>query len=58
MSMIKKTIVSAVVALGLGTSGALAAGASDTHIEDFDFSFEGPFGAYDVNQLQRGLQVY
>ncbi len=58
MSMIKKLAVSALIALGLSTSGALAAGSGDQHIEDFDFSFEGPFGAYDVNQLQRGLQVY
>lgn len=28
------------------------------HIEDVDFSFEGPFGKYDQFQLQRGLQVY
>ena len=28
------------------------------HIEDVDFSFEGPFGAFDQNQLQRGLQIY
>lgn len=28
------------------------------HIEDIDFSFEGPFGTYDQFQLQRGLQVY
>jgi len=27
-------------------------------IEDIDFSFEGPLGTYDRNQLQRGLQVY
>ena len=26
--------------------------------EDFSFSFEGPFGTFDQNQLQRGLQVY
>ena len=57
MNMIKKHIASALVVLGLGTSGALAAG-GESHVEDFDFSFEGPFGAYDVNQLQRGLQVY
>lgn len=49
-------------ALGFGllvSSGAapvLAAG--DSHVEDFDFSFEGPFGSYDQMQLQRGLQVY
>ena len=27
-------------------------------IEDVDFSFEGPLGTYERNQLQRGLQVY
>ena len=58
MNMIKKLTVSALMALGLGTSGVMAAGAYDTHVEDFDFSFEGPFGSYDVNQLQRGLQIY
>ncbi len=31
---------------------------STPHIENIDFSFDGPFGAYDVNQLQRGLQIY
>ena len=56
--MIKKLTLSALAAFGLSTGAAMAAGAYDTHIEDFDFSFEGPFGAYDVNQLQRGLQVY
>lgn len=58
MTMFKKLTASVLLALGLSTSGALAAGAYDTHVEDFDFSFEGPFGSYDVNQLQRGLQVY
>ncbi|MBD3664980.1 cytochrome c1 [Sulfitobacter aestuariivivens] len=52
-----KTILSATLALGMGT-GAYAAGASEGHVENVDFSFDGPFGAYDVNQLQRGLQVY
>jgi ubiquinol-cytochrome c reductase cytochrome c1 subunit len=28
------------------------------HIEDVAFPFEGPFGSYDRNQLQRGLQVF
>ena len=27
-------------------------------IEDVDFSFEGPLGTYERNQLQRGLQVF
>ncbi len=55
--MFRKLTLTAAVALGLASGAAYAAG-SETHIEDFDFSFEGPFGAYDQNQLQRGLQVY
>ena len=55
MMTFTKRILTAALSLGLGTS-AMAAG--EAHIEDFDFSFEGPFGAYDVNQLQRGLQIY
>ncbi len=55
--MIKKTFISAVVALGLTGSAAFAAGGA-AHVEDFDFPFEGPFGSYDTNQLQRGLQIY
>ncbi len=54
--MFKKTILSALLAAGLST-GAYASGA-ESHIEDFSFSFEGPFGSYDEHQLQRGLQVY
>jgi ubiquinol-cytochrome c reductase cytochrome c1 subunit len=58
MNMIKKLTVSVALVLGFGTFGAMAAGSSEAHVEDFDFSFEGPFGSYDVNQLQRGLQIY
>ena len=54
--MLKKLALSAVLALA-PVSGAFAAGASG-HVEDFQFSFEGPFGTYDQMQLQRGLQVY
>ena len=43
--------------LGLASLPALAAGEGG-HVTDYDFSFEGPFGAYDQFQLQRGLQVY
>ncbi len=55
----KKSILSALVAVGLafGGSSALASGA-ESHVEDYDFSFEGPFGKFDQAQLQRGLQVY
>lgn len=47
------------VGLGILANGApaLAAG-GEGHIDDYAFSFEGPFGSYDQDQLQRGLQVY
>jgi len=54
--MFKKTLLSAVIALGLG-GNAFAAGDAG-HIEDVAFSFEGVFGKFDQHQLQRGLQVY
>ncbi len=55
--MFKKIALIAATTLSLSGGAALAAGA-EGHIEDFAFSFEGPFGKYDTNQLQRGLQVY
>ena len=55
--MFRKLTLTAAVALGLASGTAYAAG-SEAHVEDFDFSFEGPFGSYDTNQLQRGLQIY
>lgn len=55
--MFRTLTLSAVAAFGLATAG-FAAGAYDTEIKDYDFSFEGAFGTYDQNQLQRGLQVY
>ncbi|MEQ9258418.1 MAG: cytochrome c1 [Roseovarius sp.] len=55
--MFKKLAITAVAALTLSGSAVFAAGAAG-HVEDVDFSFEGPFGTFDQNQLQRGLQVY
>jgi len=55
--MFKKLAASAVTAALLSISPAFAAGGLG-EITDYDFSFEGPFGTYDRNQLQRGLQVY
>jgi len=52
----KKLLLSTVIALGLATS--VSAEVGETHIEDFAFSFEGPFGKFDQYQLQRGMQVY
>ncbi len=53
----KKLLISTIASLALAT-GAMAAGGGDVHIEDHDWSFEGPFGSYDTLQLQRGLQVF
>lgn len=55
--MFKKLAASMVAAFALST-GAFAAGAPGGYIENIDFSFDGPFGTYDQNQLQRGLQIY
>lgn len=55
--MIKKLTLSALAAVAL-TAGAAFASGDEVHIHDVDFSFEGPFGKFDQNQLQRGLKVY
>lgn len=55
MSM--RTILSA-AGLSLLASFAPAYAAEQGHVEDYSFSFEGPFGSYDQAQLQRGLQVF
>lgn len=59
--MTPRLTMAALAALGLACLGLYAApagAAEEAHIEDVDFSFEGPFGTYDAVQLQRGLQVY
>lgn len=55
--MLKKLSIAALAALSLSAGGAMAAGGAG-HVHDTQFSFEGPFGKFDQNQLQRGLQVY
>jgi ubiquinol-cytochrome c reductase cytochrome c1 subunit len=57
MKMFRKIAISAVSALAISAGAALAAG-GEGHVEDVDFSFEGPFGTFDQMQLQRGLQVF
>ena len=57
--MMRNLALAAVASLGLLAGGA--ANSETAHapeIEDFAFSYEGPFGTFDRNQLQRGLQVY
>ena len=57
--MFRKIALSTVAALTLAVSANGVSAAEGTqHIEDVAFSFEGPFGTFDRNQLQRGLQVY
>lgn len=56
-TMLKTLTLAAATALALTGGAAMAAGEAG-HITDYDFSFEGPFGTYDEQQLQRGLQVY
>ncbi|MDP3958911.1 MAG: cytochrome c1 [Pseudorhodobacter sp.] len=55
--MFRKIAISAVSALAL-SSGAALAQVEPGHINDTAFSFEGPFGTFDRNQLLRGLQVF
>ena len=55
--MIKQILIGAVTALAVTSTSAFAAGKTG-HVENYDFSFQGPFGTFDQNQLQRGLQVY
>ncbi len=56
MMMIRTTLLSASLSLALA-GGAMAAGGGGV-TQDVAFSFEGPFGHYDRDQLQRGLQIY
>lgn len=54
--MFRKLTLTAAMALGLTAGQTMAAG--EAQVEDYQFSFEGPFGSFDQMQLQRGLQVY
>ncbi len=54
--MFKKLAITAVTALTLSVGGVAASESGGIH--DVAFSFEGPFGKFDEDQLQRGLQVY
>lgn len=58
MKIITKTILAAVMAVSLSPAAHAASGGGEHEVENIDFSFDGPFGTYDVNQLQRGLQIY
>lgn len=55
--MIRNIALTTTAALALSAGVALAAG-GHAEITDYAFAHEGPFGRFDENQLQRGLQVY
>lgn len=55
--MFRNIALIAASALTLTAGGVLAAGEGG-HVEDVAFAHEGPFGAFDQFQLQRGLQVF
>lgn len=53
-----KRFIAAFAALTAIAAPALAAEGEQHEPEEHEFSFDGPFGSYDDNQLQRGFQVY
>lgn len=56
-SLIAATGALAIASSAIAPNAANAAGEGGV-VQDYAFSFEGPFGTYDQMQLQRGLQVY
>jgi ubiquinol-cytochrome c reductase cytochrome c1 subunit len=60
--MIKLTTIFAAALIGLGLSGPVlaqeTAAPEDDTVAKQHWSFAGPFGTYDQNQLQRGFQVF
>ena len=52
-----KKLSAALFLVAFGASPVMGAGGGG-YVEDVSFSFEGPFGRFDQQQLQRGLQVY
>ena len=55
--MLRKALV-LVAALGLSLAGAAHAATTAEEPKDVHWSFEGPFGTFDTEQLQRGYKVY
>lgn len=57
--MLRKLAITAATAVSLAlSSGAAIAAGGAGYVENYDFSWQGPFGRFDQAQLQRGLQVY
>lgn len=55
IKMVRALTAAAVIAVA---APALAAGGHKPNIEQYEWSFAGPFGTYDRAQLQRGFKVY
>lgn len=56
--MIRAKSIIAAVLLTFGLAGAVAAAEAGKEIQKQSWSFSGPFGTYDTNQLQRGFQIF
>ena len=56
--LLGKSLLSVFVIIVMTANYSFAAGGGDQYIKDYKFSFEGPLGSFDQNQLQRGLKVY
>lgn len=55
--MMRRLIIAASAAVALMTGAAFAAGEAE-HPHDEQFSFDSPFGVYDMGAVQRGFAVY
>ena len=56
--MLRSIALGTFAALTLNINTATTAPGGKQYIEDYAFSFEGPFGTFDQNQMQRGLKIY
>lgn len=54
----KSLLTAAAASAALLTAAPAFAAGGAGHVEDIAFSFEGPFGVFEQDQLQRGFQVY
>lgn len=53
----RRLVLALAAIAALGAAPAFAAGEAE-HPHDYEFSFEGPFGEYDMGAVQRGFAVY
>lgn len=58
MTMRMRTSIVALAALAAAAASPGLASGVEVEVEDHAFSFEGPFGLYKADQLQRGLQIF